>query len=232
MKPIEPEVDLCAALRQQTGAGTFEAHVSVDAAPPAECERFRALCAELGVKCVLIELPEGQTRSQSMTASYHHGSLADVAEEVAALSRRIRAAGFPIRRVKLEAVATNDGVPDTDAQAALFPPSNYFEFHVKLLLTATADLARLGELCARHDAHLSRNALKRDAAGRSERFATLRVYRAGRQRAFAHFDAFLADLEAAGYVFTNKLREYAIYDTAVALDAGWIDVPESGDEHA
>ena len=50
-------------LRGQAGRGTFEAHVTVEAADLAERGRFQAACDELGVKSVLIELPRGQTRS-------------------------------------------------------------------------------------------------------------------------------------------------------------------------
>jgi len=73
-----PETDILARLTGHPCRGTFEAHVTVEAADLAARERFGALCAELGVKCVLIELPEGVTRSQPMTASYHRGDMAGV----------------------------------------------------------------------------------------------------------------------------------------------------------
>jgi hypothetical protein len=220
-----PEQDIAERLAGRPGRGTFEAHVTVAADTPAERERFRALCGELGVKCVLIELPEGESRSQPMTSSYHRGELAAVVGEVSGLSQRLRDAGFPVTRLKLEAVATNDGVPETDAEARALPADNYFEFHVKLLLPADADLAALRACCARHDARLSRNALKSSADGRSERFATLRLYHVGRATAFAHCDRLADDLSSAGFAVGGRLREYSLYDSAVGLDAGWIDAP-------
>ena len=33
------------------------------------------------------------------------------------------------------------------------------------------------------------------------------------------------DLQAAGYALSNRLREYTIFDSNVAVDAGWIDAP-------
>ena len=217
-----PERDLIERLRGLDCRGTFEAHVTIDAGDAATRERFRAACATLGAKCVLIELPEGATRSQPMTATYHRGELAAVAEEVAALSRAVRGAGFDVTRVKLEAVATNDGLPETDEEAAAFPQENYFEFHVKALLPADADVEALRACCARHDGRLSSNALKTGNEGRRERFVTLRVYNAGRRNAFARFDALVSDLLAAGYALGNRLREYTLYDSAARLDAGWI----------
>lgn len=217
-------------LRGVAGRGTFEAHVTVEADTLDRRERFRALCAERGVKCVLIELPRGQTRSQPMTSSYHRGELADVAREVADLAAAVQAASFPVSRVKLEAVITNAGLPQTDAEALAFPASNYFEFHVKALLPADADLDALRAVCERHRAHLSSNALKGDADGRSERFVTQRAYGVGRAAAEAAFERLTADLSAAGYSLSNKLREYTLYDSNVAVDAGWIDGPEDEEE--
>jgi hypothetical protein len=224
-QPRTPEAEIAERLHGLTCRGTFETHVTVEAEDRAARERFRALCGEWGVKCVLIELPEGTSRSQPMTASYHSGELADVLGEVVGLTRRVRAAGFAVTRLKLEAVATNPGLPDTDEEARRFPPENYYEFHAKLLLPAGADLAALRDCCARHEARLSSNALKADQDGRREQFVTLRLYHAGRQRAFAHFDRLVDDLTAAGYVVGSRLREYTIYDSAVRLDAGWLDAP-------
>jgi hypothetical protein len=220
-----PEVDMAERLRGNACSGTFEAHVTVEAADLDERERFRGVCGELGVKCVLIELPEGATRSQPMTASYHRGELEQVLREVSGITRGVREAGFPVKRLKLEAVATNRGVPDSDDDVRRFPPGNYFEFHVKVLLAAGADLGALRELCARHDARLSSNAYKQDSGGRSERFVTLRLYGVGRRSAFAACDRLLAELKEAGHALGNNLREYTIYDSAVSLDAGWIDAP-------
>ena len=223
-----PEQDLITRLSARGGAGTFEAHVTVQAADLAERERFRAACAELGVKCVLIELPHGETRSQPMTSTYHRGELGDAAREVAALAAALRGRGFAVSRVKLEAVITNTGVPETDEEARRFPAANYFEFHVKASLPPGADLAPLRALCREHGAHLSSNALQREEDGRSRRFVTLRVYGAGRRRAEERFNALYRALEAAGYALSNKLREYTLFDSNAAVDAGWIDAPGGG----
>jgi len=219
---LTPERDMIEHLQGLKCRGTFEAHVTITADDAATRTRFRQLCTQLGAKCVLIELAEGVTRSQPMTATYHRGEVAAVAEEVAALSLAVRDAGFDVTRVKLEAVATNEGLPETDADALAFPAENHFEFHVKALLPPAADLDALRTLCARHDARLSSNALKTDADGRRERFVTMRVYHAGRHSACARFDALVNELLAASYTLGNRLREYTLYDSAVSLDAGWI----------
>lgn len=211
-------------LRGQAGRGTFEAHVTVDAADLAERERFQTACDEMGVKSVLIELPRGQTRSQPMTSTYHRGELAEVVEQVAGLSRSLRQRGFRVTRLKLEAVTTNEGVPASDEEARAFPAGNYFEFHVKLTLPAASDLEELRAVCTRHKAHLSSNARKRDGDA-AQRFVTMRLYGVGRDTAEAKFDELYLELVGMGYPLSNQLKEYAIYDSNVEVDAGWIDPP-------
>lgn len=220
-----PEDDLIARLAGQPGRGTFEAHVTIDAADLAARDRFRAACRELGARCVIIELPHGQTRSQPMTATYHTGELAEVVGEVAALAAALRGRGFAVTRVKLEAVASNAGVPVSDEEARRFPPGNYFEFHVKAALPPGGDVAALRAVCREHGAHLSKNALKGDEA---RRFVTQRAYGVGRARAEARFEALCAALQQAGYALSNRLREYSIFDSNAAVDAGWIDAPAGG----
>ena len=143
---VLPEQDMAGRLAGQTGSGTFEAHVTIEADDLTERERFRAACAELGVKCVLIELPAGATRSQPMTSTYHRGDLADVVGEVAGLAADLRQRGFAPTRVKLEAVITNAGVPADRRGGAAFPAGNYFEFHVKV---TAARRGRPGRRCGR-----------------------------------------------------------------------------------
>jgi hypothetical protein len=226
---VTPEQALRAHLAGTSGRGTFESHITTEVTDPAQAQRFRQLCQDIGVKCVLIELPEGVVRSQPMTACYHHGDIAEVIQDLERLCSAVRAAGFPLTRVKLEAVATNEGVPDLDEEAAHLPPGRYFEFHVKLLLSPDDDLETLRTCCARHTARLSRNALKSDRHGGSERFVTLRRYGVGRQAAFAALEALESDLQAAGFTIAHRQREYTLFDSAERLDAGWLD-PPSGRE--
>jgi hypothetical protein len=107
--------------------------------------------------------------------------------------------------------------------------TNYFEFHVKLLLSADSDLDVLRACCERHGARLSRNAFKREEDGRSERFLTMRLYGIGRRSALAHLEALERELTRAGFVIVNRQKEYTIFDSAEGLDAGWIDAPGRGE---
>ena len=221
-----PEEQMLAALADTQNRGTFEGHVTTRATDDDARARFQAVFGELGVKPVLIDLPDGVEPSQPMTSSYHRGDVLRAAAELADLARRLRGRGFPVVRVKLEAVTTNDGVPESDTDPQ--PAERYFEFHVKLLLPAHPDEIALRAVCVRHAAKLSRNAFKTDRVGQQERFVTLRAYAVGRVTAEARLDLLLADLTAAGFAVANKQKEYALFDSHVRLDAGWIAVPGEG----
>jgi hypothetical protein len=220
-----PYLDLADHLRGRSSGGAFEAHVTVKlAAPDGDLPRFRAACDRLGVKCVMIELPEGEHAAQPMTASVHRGTLREVQDEVHGLAREMVAEGFEVVRTKIEAVGRNADIPDTD-EAAARSPAGYFEFHVKLVVpaeSAAAALARIAGACAPHGARLSRNANKRRPDGAEERFVTMRVPRLGRARAEERFAALVDALAATEVPLHTRIREYTVYDSNVALDRGWL----------
>ncbi len=177
----------------------------------------------MGVKCILIELPNGITRSQPMTASYYHGALHDVHAEVQGLAQKIADAGFEVTRIKVEAMTNNQDIPESDEEVQALPASNYFEFHVKVTLAGDADVATLQVQCRQRGGHLSANAFKYQRDGQQQRFVTMRLYGVGRQSAEARFNELLQWLEGEGLKLSHKLREYTVYDSNLALDAGWID---------
>ena len=95
---------------------------------------------------------------------------------------------------------------------------------MKLALPADADLTPLVARFKELGAHLSRNAHKAAGSdGMAEYFVTVRAHRVGRVTAEARFAAFCAEVERAGYAVRNRIREYTVFDTNVALDRGWID---------
>lgn len=216
-----PYLDLADHLRGRRGGGAFEAHVTVRSAA-LDVPRFREACDDLGVKCVLIELPEGAISAQPMTASVHRGELRDVQEEVHAVARELMARGFDVLRTKIEALPRNGEIPRTDAEAAL-RPAGYFEFHVKISLPEGDAAARAAVLAAAapHGARLSRNANARRRPGEEDRFLTLRVPGAGQPAAEARFRALLDAVEALPYPIRSRIREYTVYDSDVQVDRGW-----------
>lgn len=227
-----PYLELGDHLRGRTNAGTFEAHVTVGTNEGGETdlEAFRAACAELGVKCISIELPEGATRMQPMTGSFHRGELLEVQQEVVTIARALVKKGFTVVRTKIEAHGRLEWTPQTDEEAQRAPSTSYFEFHMKLALPSHVDIAPIARRFKEIGAHLSRNAhrpaVSASGAGASaivEHFVTVRAHRVGRATAEARFAALCEEVERAGYAVRNRIREYTVFDTNVQLDRGWID---------
>lgn len=193
--------------------GTFEVHLTVDAPDAARRAAFVALCRELRVKCVLIQLGRGAYRSQPMTSSRHAGELARIGPEIEALRARIAAAGFEVTRVKVEADVTNEGIPVDGAG----PAGTYFEFHAKLRLRPVIDYEALRALCIGAGAHLSNNDIEHGA-----RFVTMRVHEAGLGVAQMRFARLMDVLVGAGHAIASTKAEFTVYDSRAELDAGWL----------
>ncbi|MBV6623993.1 MAG: hypothetical protein KI793_13830 [Rivularia sp. (in: Bacteria)] len=208
---------------QPSYKGTFEAHITVSANNSAFTEKFNQLCRDLNVKCVFIQLPQGATRYQLMTASYHHGDFKAVLQQINQIAQKIKKADFEIIRIKIEAMVSNRDIPQQDIEAQKLPSSNYFEFHVKAILSASENLQVLRKYCLQHDAHLSTNAFKKLTDGKQQRFITMRVYGVGYKSAQKRFDNLLLHLKAKGFKFSQQQREYTVYDSNLSLDAGWIN---------
>lgn len=213
-------------------SGIFEAHITICAGSLDILQGFQQICHQLNVKCILIELPTGVTRSQPMTASYHRGSLPEVYTEVYRMAHEICQAGFQVTRVKIEAMVYNQDIPVTDSEVLRHPATNYFEFHIKALLSENTDLEALRQHCAEQGAHLSVNAFKHKTNGQHQRFITLRLSGLGRNSAQGRFQALLISLRALGIgiLLVQPQQEYTVYDSNLELDAGWLNVGGEGHE--
>ena len=90
--------DLANHLGLQATNDLYEAHVTVGGDGPSTYDDFRRACAELNVKAIHIELPEGSTPSHLITASFHQGPFSKVKGEVETLAGDLRARGFNVTR--------------------------------------------------------------------------------------------------------------------------------------
>ena len=131
-------------------------------------------------------------------------------------------ANVSVTRVKIEVSPANADVPLNDAESSAHPPENYFEHHIKLLREHGAPRDGLLRVCAPFGAHLSRNAFCDAPGGREERFVTLRDYGIGAVSSARRFRALLAAQRNAREQVLDTESEYCVYDSAVALDAGWL----------
>jgi hypothetical protein len=201
----------------------FETHLTVRPTAPDHLARLREWAAARRLKFTHIVLVRGATPSQPMLTRHGHGPLSGELGRAAELALALRADGFDVTRVKIEAAPWNRGVPQSDDEAAGDPPERYFEHHVKILLPPTADLAAIVALARRHGAHVSHNALRHRDDGQQERFVTQRVHNLGAPAARANLDALLAALRAAQHEILDVEEEYVVHDSNLSLDAGWIN---------
>ncbi|MET7299515.1 hypothetical protein [Embleya sp. NPDC005575] len=198
--------------------GEFETHVTVDTD---DVNALARRAGGYGVGLTHIVLARGRTMSQPMLTERATTTLALARERAAELTAVLRGDGYPVTRIKIEAAPWHPGVPRTDAAARALGPDLYFEHHLKLVLTADADLAALATEVVGHGAHLSHNARRVRVDGRSERFVTQRCHRVGDESAAAATAALVTAL--AGYEITSVEREFVVHDNNGALDDGWLD---------
>ncbi len=204
-------------------AGEFETHITIGLDSASGIEALRDWGRENGLKCLHILLERGKTASQPMLTRRGCGLLSGELLVARKLDQRLKASGFTVARVKIEAACTNQDVPQTDSDAANHPYSRYFEHHVKLVLHVQADVMALIELAQKHSAHVSRNALRQLIDGRHERFVTQRCRAIGREGARGKLEALLDALAAHGYQTADVEEEFVVFDSNADIDAGWIE---------
>ncbi|WP_245599320.1 hypothetical protein [Embleya scabrispora] len=198
--------------------GEFETHVTVGTD---DVDTLARRAGGYGVGLTHIVLARGRTTSQPMLTERATTTLARARERAAALAVVLRRDGYAVTRTKIEAAPWHPGVPRTDADARALGPDLYFEHHLKLVLTRDADLAALAAEVVGHGAHLSHNARRVRADGRSERFVTQRCHRVGDEFAAAAAAALVSAL--TGYEIASVEREFVVHDDNGALDDGWLD---------
>ncbi|MEV6818903.1 nucleotidyl transferase AbiEii/AbiGii toxin family protein [Nocardiopsis dassonvillei] len=213
--------------------GYFETHLTLDAPDAERVAEAARWAEEYGLKFTHIELDRGESPTQPMVTYHGKGTLDEELAVARRWTERLAEAGFTVVRTKIEVPHQAAGVPVSRGVAELMPESHYFETHVKLLLPASADLAALSAIVEPHRARLSRNARRVRDDGFQERFVTQRCSRVGRREAARFEHVLLKALERAGVSFEGKEgwqprvlsveREFVVHDTALSVDAGWLD---------
>jgi hypothetical protein len=140
-------------------------------------------------------------------------------------SRELLALGHRVVRLKIEThlptTRPSDGAMAPQEDASERSANCYFECHLKLLLAEEPD-DDLRQWIADQGAHLSRNARKRRDDGQHERFVTARVFEVSPEIARRRFAALEQTLRDAGAKILEVESESCVYDSALALDAGWL----------
>lgn len=179
----------------------YETHITID--PQHQLDACRNYCTDHTLKWTVIELAVGMHTVQPMATFWGEGTIADQVDRARTISRHIEAAGGRVVRVKVEAGSNHPAVD-----------GGYAETHIKLRL-AESDIEPVAAIAAQHRGRLSRNARRTLHDGTCERFITQRPTGSQQQALQELLDA-LVDYE----VLETEV-EQVVYDSDVALDAGW-----------
>lgn len=220
---------------QEHVTGSFEIHIFVEPLdpPPEAIAAFRVACAAAPtpMKALLLHLDYvGQGFVGVLQSSrYVQGDVAAAREAARADAEALRSAGLSVIREKVEAVATDAGVPQNAEDARRSPDDRYFEFHVlidgKARPLSEDDMRSLRAIAADLAAQLgtpvplSYNALKP-----SQRFLNLRARGVGLDQAMIPVRALEQAVTSAGVLEVKKvITEYICFDSNRAVDNGWLE---------
>ncbi|MFD7220678.1 hypothetical protein ACFV9P_06635 [Streptomyces sp. NPDC059892] len=209
----EPQRDLGPII-----SGDFETLLTVRADRPDRVACLHDWAAAHGLAVSLVVLDRGRTPSRPTLTLPGRGTLDEQHRAAERCAERLAEAGFPVVRTKLVAAPWNEGVPQTDAEAAALPPHCHFEHHVTLRLPIPYDTQRLAAVAERHGAHVSRAARRVLSHGVQERSVTQRARGVGRPAARARLDALLDGLMVAGFRPADIAEEFVLHDDAPVPD--------------
>ncbi len=213
--------------------GTFEAHITFDCTHDTEkcLERLKKTCENSKYKIIFINLNtrrKDDKLQQLMTSSYHCGEYPSIVKQIEEEAYR-HFQDFNIVRIKIESLASNVGIPETDMDKQLFwdNSSTYFEFHYKVLVKNGRDENKLKELetvCQRsyqYPLHLSHNAFQKLDEENFHYMITMRLFDVGRENAFEQNEEVVKYLTDQKFPPMKVVREFVVYDSHIELDQGW-----------
>lgn len=137
--------------------------------------------------------------------------------------------GFEVVRKKIEAVATNEGVPRTMTDAASAASGRYFEFHLlvdgKNGPISNDDVVSLRSIAKGLSSRLKRPVpLSYNALKPAQRFLNLRAQDVGLDDAMVHVRELEQQVARTGVLGVVKvISEYICADDNRALDNGWLE---------
>jgi hypothetical protein len=158
---------------------------------------------------------EGLYKNQLMISKWKSGTSKDAIDKASLLVEDMQTAGLKVERIKIEAMAHCEGVPQESSDT--FIRENYFEFHIKYKMEY---LPILEEVAKKYDCNISFNAFKECL----KLILTIRVAgNLGYKQAEKIKDTIIESVKSYG-IHTNDSvqREYCIYDTNVDYDRDMI----------
>jgi hypothetical protein len=206
--------------------GIFEYHVTVNLGEK-PLEVFIEYCRnykDIKLKPIVIQLP-AKNPTQVMTSSYKRGLYPENVQDIKKIANDLKDSGFQVSRIKIESMASNEGVPinsnkkENERTINHFTKNKgtYFEFHYRIPVENHNFENILKKLCKENNAHLSKNPLKDS----SSKYVTTRCFDCGRQEAFEKYYHLEKVLLENNFTVEKSEREFVVYDTNLDIDDGW-----------
>jgi hypothetical protein len=211
-------------------SGLFECHIFCAPLNPNEAskEHFVVSCEAAGIKALCLGLDyEGQGVINVLQSTKYY-ECSNTPEPVARMLQdaEMLSQSLEVIRLKLEAMAWNDGVPVTDADAKALPEGHYFEFHLKLDAPVSPENdERLKKLAAELTQELG---IKipfscNNMGNKTQRFLNVRTYHMGSQSAENVVEKVAEALSLRGFRVAKVIKEFIVFDTNKELDRGWLE---------
>lgn len=196
----------------------YELHVTVKAD---DLERFRADCAKIGVKPIVLDLQDyagGSVMQDVMTSSKFTALPKRYATELNRVVEELRELGYEVVRTKVEAAPYNPVCP-SEVNDIIKRRGQYFEAHFRVK-TLEHELPRLRKHCECLDAHLSKNIFKKDQEGITI-LITYRHYRGTIEGFQDIVDLVGRSLKHKGFEVDKTEVEFVVYDSNGNHDDAW-----------
>jgi hypothetical protein len=153
-------------------SGVFEVHLIVQPCDQAQLFSF-SLDKKNDQQCInprptCAQTFYGKYPNQPMLTFWFRGTEFEAIEYAQKTQTEMTQEGMDVLRLKVEAMAHNEGVPTTAEETK----NRYFEFHFKVPIANSKEWERLKLICLKHGAHLFFNPYSQ--TGRMQPVVTLR----------------------------------------------------------
>ena len=214
--------------------GIFEVHITVGTDGDSLHRLWRYCSVRPTIKPVLAVADSGVVKNQYMISKYKAGSASQMISSAKLMASQLKSAGLAVIRVKVEAMANNDGVPRSSADYkeyaannAAVNPKPYFEFHTKIILGKDHVYEDLQKTLANFQNEYKTDQVYANVSvnlcGSKVPLMTLRIYEMGRDAAYEIKDKLFHLVKSQGFKMDGKTQyEFSIYDSNETVDHGWL----------
>lgn len=187
----------------------YENHITISV--PQSIEKLQLFCFENELKCLIIDLQNGEHTCQPMTSSYYSGSKEGALKKATEIAGNLEKAGFIVVRMKIE-----QDLNDSNIYRLL--NNNYYETHCKIKINSQSELNRLIEIGPQINCKISKNSQKINSL---DRFLTQRIYEGNSFDAKNEFAFTREKILDKDFVISKYIEELVCFDSKFTLDKGW-----------